>query len=74
MPIVSLALANWWLSSTTRNAVLLGLAAGISLLAKFYAIPLVLFVFVLVLLLGCERANKRAVWLEDVRLTTRARG
>src|SRR6266850_818316 len=65
--LLSLALANWWLSSTTRNAVLLGFAAGVALLAKFYAIPLVLLVFVLVLIRrsgerppGFLRSNWRA--------------
>lgn len=48
--LLSLALANWWVAPMLRNSVLLGLASGVALLAKFYAVPLVLAVLVLVVI------------------------
>src|SRR5206468_6850178 len=48
--LLALCLERWWSLPTVRNTVLLGVAAGVALVAKFYTLPLVLLVLAVVLL------------------------
>jgi hypothetical protein len=47
---LAVCLERWWSLPTVRNTLLLGLAAGVALVAKFYTLPLVLLVLAVVLL------------------------
>jgi hypothetical protein len=64
--LLAMCLTKWWSTTSVRNTILLGLAAGIALVSKFYTIPLVLLVLGMVLLKPLPSSRLR-FWKWDWR-------